>query len=734
MFRRRFLIAAAIATAVALGAVAALVFTTRDALMPLPATLPPPPAARILTFTARDGMPLNRTHRARFNYSATLPLWRIPPLVKKAFIASEDKRYWHHGGVDWRARFAATWTNIRAGNAVRGASTIGEQAARILEPRPRTYWGHWTAGFDAGRLLDRFGHAEVLQFYLNQVPYGADRRGVLPAARYYFGRDLAALSPAEMLALAVLVRSPVHYDPRSHPKALRRAIDALAARMKSEQAIGVATYRAILASPVTPGKPELAVEAGPFVAYARRRAQVLGFRGLNLHTTLDSALEVFVQKALRARLTALTGRGVRNAAALVVDNASGEILAWAVAPAGKAYALDPVLLPRQPGSALKPFVYALAMERLGWQATTVIEDSPLAEKIGTGVHRYRNYSGHFYGPVSLRYALANSLNIPAVKTAQAVGVANILKFLHRLGFATFDKPATYYGPAIAIGDGPVRLFDMVQAYATLARHGKFLPLRALLKAPKPPARPVIAPTVASLVANILSDSRARATEFGAASVLDLPEPTAVKTGTSSDYRDAWTLGFDNRYTVGVWMGRLDGGRMRRLTGSLGPAFVLRQIFDYLRRNGNYPGLWRSPRLVRVHACEWIGGPACIPRLDWRLPDGTGTPPINRQGLAIVRPLPGETLALDPRLAASEQRYRFQIAVGADRVTKVSWILDGKPLATTRKSVEDWPMAPGRHGLSALVWLAGRNKPARLGPVHFRVIDAGRRRLASSPTP
>lgn len=718
------LFGAAIALACAAIAAGALTLATRQALVPLPATLPPPSATRLLAFSARDGTPLNHTHRARFNYTETLPLWRIPALLKKAFIISEDKRYWRHGGADWRARFAALWTNIRAGHAVRGASTIGEQAARILEPRPRTYWSHWITGFDAARLLKRFGHADVLRFYLNQVPYGADRRGILPAARYYFGRDPAALSPAEMIALAVLVRSPVHYDPRTHPQALRRAVNELAARMHADDEIRTTAYRSILASPIASGKRMLTVEAGPFVAYARRRAHALGLHALCVRTTLDPALETFVQKALRARLATLAGRDAKNAAALVVDNGTGAILAWAVAPPGKAYTLDPVLLPRQPGSALKPFVYALAMVHLGWQADTVIEDTPLAEKINTGVHRYRNYSDHFYGPVSLRYALANSLNIPAVKTAQAVGVPHILDLFHRLGFTTFTKSAGFYGPAVAIGDGPVRLFNMVQAYATLARHGEFLPLRVLAAAPKPPARQVIAPTVTSLLADILSDPDARAAEFGADSVLDLPWPTAIKTGTSSDYRDAWTMGFDNRYTVGVWMGRLGGERMHGITGALGPALVLRQIFDYLRRGGAYPGLWHSARLAQVTACEWIGGKSCIKRTEWRLPSHT-EPPRAKDRLAIVRPLSGETLALDPRLPRPAQNYDFRIRLGTADVAKISWILDGKPLATTRKPVESWQLVPGKHSLAAHIWLAGKRVPKRIGPTRFRVIGTSK---------
>jgi penicillin-binding protein 1C len=712
-----------ILAAVGLGIAAAMAFgvCTWRSLVPLPGSLPPAAHARHRQFLARNGTPLNRTLAGRFNRTDTLPLWRIPHLLRAAFIASEDKRYWQHGGADWQARFAALWANLRAGHVVRGASTIGEQAARVLHPRPRTYWSHWIAGLDSGRLLKRFGHAEVLKFYLNQVPYGGQRRGIVSAARYYFGHDPGALDPAEQLALAVLVRSPGRYDPRRHPRTLRKAVNELATRMLGRAAIAKDDYNAILHAPIVPDRTPLTVAAGPFVVYASHQARALGLGGASVRTTLDPELERFVQRTLRARLKTLASRGARNAAALVVDNSTGDVLAWAVAPKGKAYDNDPVLAPRQPGSALKPFVYGLAMTRLGWQPDTVIQDKPLAEPIGSGVHRYRNYSGRHHGRVSLRYALANSLNIPAVKTAQAVGVPSIINLLQRLGFSTFTKSADFYGPAIVLGDGAVSLFDLVQAYASLARHGRFLPLRVLARSPEPPPRQAMSPAVTSLLADILSDPDARAAEFGSNSILDLPYPTAVKTGTSSDYRDSWTMGFDNRYTVGIWMGRLGGGSMDRVTGSIGPASVLRRIFAHLRARAPYAGLWRSPKLAHVTTCEWIGSAPCVKRTDWHLPDGERVDVHPRRKITFARPLPGETLAIDPRLPAGSQRYTFQLATGGAHVVKVQWRIDAASYATTPTTHEQWQIVPGEHRVSARVWIGTRKQPLNVGPVHFSVL-------------
>lgn len=699
-----------------------LAVATWRARMPLPASLPPPGKVLVLQALARDGTPLSRSHQGRYNRVDQRLAWQVPRLLREAFVASEDQHYWQHGGVDWRARFAALWSNLRAGHVVRGASTLGEQVARILKPRPRSYWSHWMAGVDAGRLLRRFGHAQVLTFYLNQVPYAAQRRGVAQASTYYFDRPLDALSPAELLALAVLVRSPQGYDPFRQPAALRRAVNRLALRMRQHGTISAAEGVAIRAAPIAPAHPALAVDAGPFVVYATARAQALGLTARTLHTTLDADLQRFVQQALRTRLGELAPRGVTHSAALVIDNATGAVRAWAVAPAGGAFDIDPVLAPRQPGSTLKPFVYGLALANLGWRADTVIEDAPLTETVHEGVHRYRNYSGRHYGPVSLRYALANSLNIPAIKTAQAVGVPAIMALLHQLGFSSLDRSADYYGPAVVLGDGAVPLFDLVQAYSTLARRGEWLPLRVLADAPVPPPVRVLPAAVTALLANILSDPDARAAEFGRDSVLDLPWPTAVKTGTSSDYRDIWTVGFDNRYTVGIWMGRLGGGSTDRLTGSTGPALVLRQIFAHLRADTPYAGLWRSPQLVPEQACEWIGGQACFTRSEWRLA-GNAAPPTSARAIAFARPLSGETIAIDPRVPRVDQRYRFALDTAGHDVRQVDWTLDGEPLESTTGTENTWAVQPGSHRIAARVWLRSSDRFVSVPSVAFTVLAA-----------
>src|SRR5699024_4228356 len=271
-----------------------LAFVTWQALAPLPEVLGQESSLdtiAVAPVTAADGTPLTVSFRGRYNHIDIRNLTAIPVLLRQAFVRSEDQRFWQHSGIDWQARLAALWGNFWAGRNKRGASTIAEQAMRIIHPRPRTYWSHWVAGFDAKRLIERFGHAKVLAFYLNQVPYAAQRRGVAQAAHYYFGRDLGALNAAQQLALVVLVRSPEGFDPRQHPKRLRQAVNALAKRLWDSGDISSDQYRAIQQTTLEPRQRQLTVDAGPFVIYARQQARDRGFTGSTLRTTLDSELQ-----------------------------------------------------------------------------------------------------------------------------------------------------------------------------------------------------------------------------------------------------------------------------------------------------------------------------------------------------------------------------------------------------------------------------------------------------------
>ena len=408
-----------------------------------------------------------------------------------------------------------------------------------------------------------------------------------------------------MLILAVLVRAPSRLDLfTGNRDLLNRGVARLAARMvDAKNPIGTQI-------PVNGvddfdlRRPGLAVQARHFLRYA-----TLGYEPqekTRLRTTLDGELQSQLQALLDERLRFLEQSNVSNGALLVADHQRGEILAWVVGRvaddivAGRLF--DAVNTPRQPGSALKPFLYGLALER-GWTAATIIDDAPLAEKVGQGLHTYRNYSRSFYGPVRLRTALANSLNIPAVRAIQFTGATEYLTLLDELGFRSLNRHAEYYGDGLALGNAEVTLLELVQAYGALANRGVYQSFAVRFDdVGTMPTRRVFSPEVASLIANILSDAHARHLEFGSGSLLNLPVQTAVKTGTSSDYRDSWTAGFNDRYVVGVWMGNLDQSPTSDITGSTGPALTLRGTFDLLNRHRTTQALWLSPRLRRSTIC------------------------------------------------------------------------------------------------------------------------------------
>jgi penicillin-binding protein 1C len=680
----------------------------------------------------RHREPLSVTFTNPWNVHDVVALHEIPPFLRSAFIAAEDKRFFEHDGADWLARAAALVTNVRNVRAVRGASTITEQVVRMLHPRPRTIWSRWLEGWEAASLERVFGKNEILEFYLNQVPYAANRRGVRQAASYYFARDLGTLSKQEMLALAVLVRAPTRFDLRHAPQASEGAIRRLADALAVAGALTPAERAALRGQTLTLQSPQLPVAAPHFIRYARANLAAAGAASAARRTTtLDAGLQAAVQGLLDRRVQHLRGRRLHAGAVLAVEHGSGEVLAWAVAGGGGAEGptshIDAVTTLRQPGSALKPFLYALALDG-GWTASAVIDDAPLAESTSGGLHSYENYSRRFYGPVTLRDALGNSLNIPALKTLQSVGIERYLDVLRALGFAALTEHPDFYGDGIALGSGAVTLFELVQAYAVLANGGVFRPLSTVLDDPAPRGtHRVFSAEAASLVANILSDPDARALEFGRDGILSLPLQTAVKTGTSSDFRDAWAVGFNHRHTVGVWMGNLDQTPTDGVTGSTGPALLLRSVFAELGRDaGQMRPLYLSPRLTRHGVCvpappRTSAAEPCVQRDEWFLP---GTTPAamsvaarGGETLRFSRPTPGLQLAYDPRLPAGNQVFEF-VVNGTAAGDRVVWAIDGQRVATESPAYR-WPVTRGQHRVAASIWRHGA-PIAELAEVAFTV--------------
>lgn len=679
-------------------AVTAVAVATALFMRPLPDDLQTAIAAtRKNTYLDRCGRRLNVTYENTWNIYDTARLYEIPEFLQQAFLVAEDKRYFSHSGIDWPARLNAVRQNLLAGHVVRGVSTISEQVVRMLHPRKRTFRARWLEGFEALKLERRFSKPEILEFYLNQVPYRAKRRGVVQAARYYFDRDLSTLNPKEMLALAVLVRAPEWLDPQRRLANLERSIANLAERMVADKKERAYIVRQKLAA----RRIKKLQNMSHFIRFADENDRSLPHSGAAINTTVDLALQAGIQNILDTRLDRLKGRRVGNGAVLVVDHATNEILAWVVGYAGRKNKpfneIDAVTVPRQPGSALKPLLYANALQK-GWTAATMLDDSPLEESVGRGMHTYHNYSRGHYGLISLREALGNSLNIPAVKAIRYVGPGEFLAFLRSFGIRSLTAHPNAYGDGLALGNGELPLYELVQAYTVLARMGDYKPLSFIDgEYLGNGSHRVLSEDIASLIADILSDPGAREKEFGWDSILNFPCQTAVKTGTSSDYRDAWAVGFNDRYTVGIWVGNLDYARMSEVTGSTGAVLALRSVFNELNRNRDVRPLYFSGNLVKQKVCIESGLPAdneCDSRDEWFVP---GTMPkgfeTEKGGLRIRKPSPGLMLALDPRIPDEHEFFEFAINPVAG-VKQVRWYVNDQLVGKSEKTTFAWPLSKG----------------------------------------
>lgn len=641
-----------------------------------------------IQFLDRAGEPLNASYRNCWNVADVMPLHEMPPLLVNLFVAAEDKNFHVHSGVDWRARLAAFLQNVKAKKIVRGASSLSEQVVRMIVPRKRTFFSKLSETFDAWRLERRFSKNDILEFYLNQVPYAANRRGIKQAARYYFSKTPDRLSVREMTALIVLVRAPTLFDLYRSKKKIDTSIDRQLRLFFDRGLITEAELNAALNEKMTLAPPSLTIQAPHFLEYVR---SLNPEAGKAVETTLDAFLQKKTAELTRRRLKDLTHRHVSNAAVLVAERRTGDILAWVsetLDPDTKA--INAVLIPRQPASAQKPLLYGLALTK-GMTAATKIKDAPFARAVGQGVHHFKNYSRTHYGDVTLRQALGNSLNIPALKTIEFIGVQTYYDFLKNLGFSHFDKPAEFYREGLALGNAEVTLFELTQAYLMLAGNGMMKPLRAYKTEETVAGRRVLPETAASLIGHILSDPLARQLEFGTDSVLNFPVQTAVKTGTSTGYRDAWAMGYNRDFVAGVWTGNLNYEPMSDVTGAAGPALLLRSIFTELNKIRTTGALELSSALEK----RTVDG-----KTEYFDPAVTETYRPEAVDCVITSPENGVMLAIDPRIPLEYQRYPFSVSCVPEGLS-VIWNVDGKEVYRGRDGTFLWRIGRGSHTVNAV---------------------------------
>ncbi len=571
------------------------------ALISWPTELDRPATEVSLRLEDRNGGLLREVLSSRGAQTRWLAPNETPEFLQSALVAVEDRRFHSHPGVDALAVLRAVGQWVRHGRIISGASTLTMQLARNVRPRPRTLRGKWGEMALALKIEWRLSKQEILTAYLNRIDFGPNLRGVAASSHSYFGRAPMHLSMAQQALLAGLAQGPSAYALRAHPeRALDRRKRVLQA-MVDHGDLTVDRADELASEPLELVTRSPAFGAPHFTTsllgerLAKVQPQLRALQGASrARTTLDPDLQRVAEVAVVTNLEQLQGHAVNQAAALLVDNTTGDVLAYVGSPdfyAPGAGQVDGVLARRQPGSTLKPFVYAAAMQELGYTSASVLEDLELSVPAKNGSYSPRNYDNAFRGPVRLREALANSVNVPAVRTAMALGPRVLLDHLRALGFGSLDQDPDYYGPALALGDGEVSLLELVRAYACLARDGQSTPLRFLRQIEDATgvntfeasalgvgrSEQVLPRATAALIGDILRDPRARAETFGRSSALEFEFDVAVKTGTSKGYRDNWVVGYTRKYTLGAWVGNFDGSPMQRVGGAAGAAPIFRTI-------------------------------------------------------------------------------------------------------------------------------------------------------------
>lgn len=656
---------------------------------------------------------------------AWLPLSELSPALLHAIVLSEDRDFYSHSGIDWGALAHSAWSNAW-NTRTRGASTLTMQLAGLLDDDLRRPAAGRSVAQKVGQITTAreleasWSKSQILEAYVNRVPWRGELVGINALSQTLFGKHASGLDTLEAAVAASLLRGPN----ASATVVTQRSCGVLQAQGAS--CVGVASL--VQDALTRRGSPALGEQLAPH--FSRQVLAGMKPAPARLTTSIDAPLQRIARDALRQQLAELNGRNVEDGAVVVLDNASGEVLAW-VGSSGDlsdAAQVDGVLARRQPGSTLKPFVYGLAFEQRLITPASLIDDSPAQLATASGLYLPQNYDRSFKGWVSARTALGASLNVPAVRVGAMLGADALWARLNAFGLA-LPESGGYYGDSLALGSADVTLLALTNAYRALAHGGVLSPTRlrpaaradANATAARPsPARRVASAAAIYLVTDILSDNNARVLTFGLDSALALHGPVAVKTGTSKDLRDNWCIGYSDRYTVGVWVGNASGEPMHDVSGVSGAAPVWRVVMQQL--HGAVPS-------------QRVALPSGVVRYRARF-EADLEPPRDELALAGTEPAPGRpTLiagvafgirsprsgsiyALDPDMPPQVQKIVFEGEAG-------TWLLDGKVVGRGRRI--SWAPWPGRH---ELVLRAGRGSVVHT--VRFEVRGAGLKTAALRP--
>lgn len=647
-----------------------------------------------------------------------VPLEKMPEVLPEIFVMAEDRRFYKHHGVDIGAIVRAAFQNASERRTVSGASTITMQLARIISPSPRrTLVAKIFEAYNALRLEARFSKKQILEMYLNNVPFGFNTEGVASASRTFFNTSVENLSVPQIFCLAVIPRRPSYYNPFENPDACSSAAHELYLSVLGEIKDEDASYhdeqnqneqnnlQLFLNAAKSAKSFRYPFEMPHYIRY-------LSGQNIGLYEKPDVTISAILslqreaENLLAQRVEKYSGYRLTNGAVLVSDTRTGEILVWVGSSDFSNDAnngqVDGVLSPVQPGSSMKPFLYALALEH-GYTPASVLPDTPL-EFGFEQLYIPQNFNNRYNGPVRLRVALASSLNVPAVYLLNELGMDTYRKKLAELKFNSLEGSDP--GLALALGGGSVSLYEMVQAFSVFPRDGKFLPLMPTSPSTQQPSSAkknssdsgqlVYSRDTSRLICDILSDKDARAMGFGYSQTFVTPFPSMFKTGTANQFQNITALCATPLYTVGVWMGNFSGETVVGQTGSSIPASIAKEII--MRLHGNTSKDFAKPsQLSREKICALSGmkaGQFCTGTLmeylpssdtaavcDWHTASGVVYPAEysqwhrlrNRSGsisdeiypLEIISPRNGSVFFYDASLADRNQKLAVEIIGGAE---------------------------------------------------------------------
>ncbi len=680
---------------------------------------------------------------------------KIPKYLKDAVIITEDKRFRYHVGIDPIAIIRAIYQDIKSRKIVSGASTIPQQLARFSvispqSPSPLTIFRKARETLIAIRLSLVSPKEKVLEQYLNTMHFGRQTYGVAAASRLYFDKNIENLSPAQSALLAGMISNPTLFDPIRFPQgAIKRRNDILL-KLYSKKLLDTETYERAKEEPLPDRLNQIEIvspHAVQMVLSEVKAKNIKSDKGISVYTTLDSGWYSLTREIALKQVERLKREhDLTNSAVVILENKTGKIVTllgsidyFNESIGGQN---NMALALRQPGSAMKPVTYAAAFEDKLATPATAIEDSPKVYLTlrGEGFLPH-NYDGRYRGIVLAREALASSYNLPAVEMLSRVGIGKFLDLAHKMGVTSMQQ-TDRYDLALTLGGGEVNLLELTNLYATFARSGLYKPTFLIEKIIDNSGKTVylnnntegvraLDERAAYLITDILSDKRARIPTFGEKNLLLVAAPAAVKTGTTTDWHDNWTIGYTPDFTVGVWVGNSDNHPMRDITGITGAAPIWNQITSNLIRYKT-PGSFIKPvGIVEKEICSWDGllvSDKCDEQYTEKFIEGTipneysslTKKPLylDKSNIQIISPIEGAIYEIG---AASSEKINFEISK-SEGIDKIYWFLDGKKLNRSDcgedVKVCHWTPILGKHILNVEVEPASKEVAA----VHFSVQD------------